>query len=65
VNRLTAYINENEVDFMFEQIVKSGRDIRTVIQQIRVARTELQIKSQELQWKLEEWLEANAENECS
>jgi Xaa-Pro aminopeptidase len=57
VNKLTKYINENEIEEMFQAIIKSGRDIRKVIKQIRDARTEFQIKSQQLQWKLEEYLE--------
>jgi hypothetical protein len=57
MNKVTKYINENDIEDMFQAIVKSGKDIRKIIQDIRSARTEFQIKTQQLQWKLEEYLE--------
>lgn len=62
MNKVTKYINENEIEDMFQAIVKSGKDIRKAIQDIRVARTEFQIRSQQLQWKLEEYLEGRDED---
>lgn len=56
MNDILKYIDENEVDVMFKQIINSNKDIRKVIQDIRRARTTFQIKSQQLQTKLQEYI---------
>lgn len=52
MNKIIKYVNENEIDVMVESILKTGKDIWEVIEQIKASRVEYQKKSQMLQDEL-------------
>ncbi|GAA4879381.1 hypothetical protein GCM10023310_69420 [Paenibacillus vulneris] len=56
MNKIIDYINNHEIEDMVSSIVNSGKDIKDVLQQIRLSRVEYQCKSQYLQWALEKRL---------
>ncbi|ALS22168.1 hypothetical protein [Paenibacillus naphthalenovorans] len=61
MNKIIRYINENEIDDMVTAIVKSGKDLKKVLYDIRMARVKFQTKSQHLQWALEKYLPKDEE----
>jgi ferritin len=57
INKIIQYINEKEIPEIVKTIAANGKNIESVIQQIKESRIEYQGKSQLLQWELEKLLE--------
>jgi pyrimidine deaminase RibD-like protein len=53
MNKYIDYINKHTVDEVVAAIVDNNRDIKKTIQSLRSSRTDYQIKTQQIQWKLE------------
>ncbi|WP_010497820.1 hypothetical protein [Paenibacillus elgii] len=61
INKIIKYINENEIDDVVKAVLKSGKDIKKVLYDIRMSRVEYQTRSQQLQWALEKYLPESEE----